>query len=62
MQGAHKAVFDGGPSDPQVIDWGIFSFVPSPHVSWRAINYGWAFLLVIFININYHLGWFLFLL
>jgi len=29
-QGAHKAVFDEAPSDPQVIDWGVFSFVRHP--------------------------------
>ena len=29
-QGAHKAVFDTALSDPQVIDWGVFSFVRHP--------------------------------
>ena len=30
VQGAHKAVFDEAPSDPQVIIWGVFSFVRHP--------------------------------
>ena len=30
VQGAHKVVFDEAPSDPQVIDWGVFSYVRHP--------------------------------
>ena len=30
MQCTHKVVFDEAPSNPQVIDWGVFSFVRHP--------------------------------
>jgi protein-S-isoprenylcysteine O-methyltransferase Ste14 len=30
VQGAHKVVFDEAPIDPQVVDWGVFSFVRHP--------------------------------
>ena len=60
-QGAHKAVFEEAPSDPQVIDWGVFRFVRHPmYLGVLLIMIGLFFWSFSLISISIWIGFFFF--
>lgn len=61
VQGAHKVVFDTKPSDPQVIDWGVYSIVRHPmYLGILLIMMGFFFWSFSLISISILVGFFLF--
>ena len=61
VQGAHELVFDDAPSNPQVIDWGVFSVVRHPmYLGVLLFLLGLFFLTFSLISLSIWLGFFFF--
>jgi protein-S-isoprenylcysteine O-methyltransferase Ste14 len=61
VQGAHKVVFAEVPSDPKVIDWGVFSYVRHPlYLGVLLIMIGLFFWSLSLLSISIWVGFFFF--